>query len=851
MTNLTRYALRIFILIGWVIFTGPNLGAQEPADNKAAADTTAARPTAVPALQFDQAHPQQFVIADITVSGIKYLNPEQILSFTGLVKGDTIVLPSDDISFAMKKLWAQGYFSDIAITYTKVVGDHIYLDIHLTERPRVSAWDFKGVKKGEKTDLRERLHLRRGSELSDYLLKTSTDLILSYLSEKGFRKAEVDIIQENDSLVPNAVKVTFDIKKGDKITISSIRIFGNENLSDSKVRGKMKNKDARLWNLFSSKKFKDEEYPSDKESIISYYNEKGYRDAVISSDSVFYMKPKRLGIDITIDEGKRYYFRNISWVGNTIIPSSALDNILSIKKGDVYDVVAMDKMLHSDQMSVSTQYMDQGYLFFNVQPVEVNIVGDSVDIEMRIYEGKQATFNRIIITGNNKTNEHVIRRELWTRPGYLFSKTSFERSLRELAQSQNYDAEKLMSPEGYKISPNERDGTVDVTYNVEEKSNDQVELSGGYGGNTFIATVGFKFSNFSLRNIFKKSAWRPIPSGDGQTLAIRFQTNGSYYTAASISFMEPWLGGRKPTALSVSAYYTRETNASYYFQTATQSLETWGLSAGIQQRLKWPDSYFTLYTGASLQHYILNNWQGYFLFSDGTSNNLSFSIILGRNSTDQPIYPRKGSDFSLGLQITPPYSLLSGKNYKGMSDQDKYQWIEYHKWTFKAAVYTQLVGDLVLMTRAQFGFLGYYSEDWGYSPFESFILGGDGMGGFSRYGQENIALRGYANSSITPRINGAYAGHIYDKFTLELRHPIIMQPQANIFGYVFFEGGNAWSSFDKFNPFAIKRAAGVGVKLMLPIVGILGIDWGYGFDNVPTYPNAGGSQIHFTFGMPM
>ena len=827
------------------------LGILTVAANAAIAQTTA--DSTKVELNLSAHNPQQYIIADIAVEGAKYINPEQILSFTGLVKGDTITLPSEDISFALKKLWAQRYFSDIAIYANKIVGSEIYLTLKLTERPRVSTWDFKGIKKGERTDLREKLRLRRGGELSDYVLKTSTDLIKEYFDEKGFRKAEINIIQENDSIVPNAVKVTFDIQKNQKVTIKKINIFGNKKLSAGKVKKQMKNKDAAFKNLFSSKKFKDEEYPKDLDKIITYYNEKGYRDAVITTDSIFYINNKRLGINITVEEGKRYYFRNITWVGNTIVPSTTLNNILNIKKGDVYDVVAMEKMLYTDQMSVRTQYADQGYLFFNINPVEINIVGDSVDIEMRIYEGKPAVFKRINITGNHKTNEHIIRRELWTRPGNLFSQSAFERSIRELAHSNNYDAEKLTKQgEGYIIAPDERDGTVDLTYNVEEKSNDQVELSGGYGGNTFIATIGFRFSNFSLRNIFNPKAWRPVPSGDGQTLSIRFQTNGTYYTAFSLSFMEPWLGGRKPTSLSVSTYYTRETNANYFYQTATQSLETYGISAGIGQRLKWPDSYFTLYTGISLQHYVLNDWQYQFLFSDGTSNNLSFNIILGRNSTDQPIYPRGGSDLSLGVQFTPPYSLFSpNKDYKNMPDNQKYKWIEYHKWTFKAAVYTRLAGDLVLMTRAQFGFLGYYNQDWGYSPFESFVLGGDGMGFYNRYGQENIALRGYTNASITPRVSNAYAGRIYDKFTLELRHPIIMQPQANIYGYVFFEGGNAWSSFDRFNPFAIKRSAGLGIKLMLPVVGILGIDWGYGFDNIPYSPNAGGGQIHFTFGMPM
>ncbi|MDR3184163.1 MAG: outer membrane protein assembly factor BamA [Prevotellaceae bacterium] len=835
----TRFRFAATLLAALALPAAAPLAAPQPADSSKVN------------IVFDAAKPREFVIADITISGVKYLNPEQILSFIGVAKGDTVKIPNEDISLALKRLWAQRHFSDIAVSATKVEGDKIYLDITLTERPRVSAWNFNGAKKGEREDLREKLHLRRGSEVSDYLLKVSTDAIKSFYAEKGYRKAEVNIIQEADTLVPNAVKVTFDIKKNRKVKIKRIDIEGNENIKAGKLRKSMKKtKDMRLLNLFSSKKFNDEEYPNDKDNLVLYYNEKGYRDATIVSDSVFYINEKRLGIKIKVDEGRRYYFRNVTWVGNTIIPSAVLSSILGIKKGDVYDVVAMDKMLKVDQASVSTQYMDQGYLFFNVQPVEVNIVGDSIDIEMRIFEGKQATFNRINITGNTKTNEHVIRRELWTRPGYLFSKSDFERSVRELAQSNNFDAEKLMS-EGYKVAPNERDGTADITFNVEEKSNDQIELSGGYGGNTFIATVGLKFSNFAIGRMFQKDAWRPVPSGDGQTLALRFQTNGSYYTATSISFMEPWLGGKKPTSLSLSAYYTRETDG-YYFQSVTQSLETYGLSVGIGQRLKWPDSYFTLYTGVSLQHYILNNWRGYFLFSDGQSNNFSLNLVFGRNSTDQPIYPRKGSDFSLGLQLTLPYSLLGAKkDYAGMSDSEHYKWIEYHKWTFKGALYTQVIGDFVFMTRAQFGFLAYYNSNWGYSPFEAFILGGDGMSGFNRYGQENIALRGYINSSVTPLVNGAYAGHIYDKFTVELRHPIIMQPQAQIFAYVFFEGGNAWSTFDRFNPFAIKRSAGVGVRLMLPIVGTLGIDWGYGFDNVPHYPNAGGGQIHFTFGMPM
>ncbi|MDR0694148.1 MAG: outer membrane protein assembly factor BamA [Prevotellaceae bacterium] len=854
-----RYFLNIIagriILIPVFLFCITTAAAQ-PADSvqlekQAPADSVLLQGAPV---SFSYNDPQTYVVADVTISGVKYYTTEQILSLVGLSVGDTVMIPSDQLSQIARKLWGMRYFSDISITAPRVVGDRVYLNIHLAERPRVSLWSFsgEGVKKSAKEDLAERLKLRRGSEYSEYVVNTSIDLIKKYYAEKGYLNAEVNVIQQNDTVVSNAIRVTFDIDRKSKVKIKQIDFEGNTALSDGKLARAMKKTKANtLRNFFSSKKFNAEEFENDKENVITAYNEKGYRDAQIIADTVYTINEKRLGIKLTVDEGKQYYFRDIIWVGNTKLPSEILDNILGIEKGDVYDRVLLEKKLSSDQASVSTWYSDNGYLFFQVDPVEVAVDGDSIDFEMRMYEGEQAVFKRINITGNVKTNERVIRRELYTKPGYLWSRTAFERSLRELASAGNFEPEKVMSPEGFRVVPNPQDNTVDLTYILPEKSNDQLELSGGWGGNTFVGTVGVRFANFSIRRFFKKNAWRPVPSGDAQTLALRLQIQGTYYTAFSLQFVEPWLGGRKPTSLSVTAYFTRETNASYYFQTVDQWMETLGLSAGIGTRLQWPDSYFQLYNALSFQRYSLYNWpESYYGFSDGLSHNINYNIVFSRNSTDQPFYPRKGSEFSLGLQITPPYSLFRGNvDYSAMTAAEKYKWIEYHKWSFKGALYTQLVGDLVMFARVQFGYLGFFKRSLGYSPFEGFILGGDGMSGYNRYGQENIALRGYANSSITPIVNGAYAGHVYDKFTLELRHPVIMEQQASIYACLFLEGGNAWSDIKQFNPFAIKRAAGVGVKVMLPIVGILGIDWGYGFDTVVGNSEANGSNFAFTFGM--
>ena len=545
----------------------------------------------------------------------------------------------------------------------------------------------------------------------------------------------------------------------------------------------------------------------------------------------------------------------------------------------MYDVVTMEKRLQGGgkqgDMDVSKLYRDNGYLFFNVQPVELNVAGDSVDVEMRVAEGKQATLNNIIINGNDLTNERVVRRQVFTRPGYLFSQSDFERSIREIASLGQFDPEAITDPtKGYSILPDQNNNTVDIVYNVTEKPSSQLELSGGWGGKTFVATVGVSFNNFSTRRMFDKSAWRPVPLGDAQNLAFRFQTSGTYYSSLSASFVEPWLFGKKPTSLSLSAYYSRQTNSYLMWNILNndKQFEVYGFSAGIGNRLKWPDNYFVLYNQLSWQTYKLSNWfSNYFIFDDGVSHNLSYTLGISRTSTDQQIYPRQGSDISFSVQLTPPFSLFRKKdkgvldaqgnptkvgswrdiNYNNWSSQDRYKWIEYHKWSFKGSLYTKLVGDLVLMTRAQFGYLGYYNRKWGYSPFEGFLVGGDGMSGYNSYGSEVIALRGYENYSLTPTAmttyssNGySYAGNVYDKFTVELRYPVVMQPQSTIFVLAFLEGGNCWSDIRDFNPFQIKRSAGVGVRVYLPVIGLLGIDWGYGFDDKVN----GKGQFHFLIG---
>ena len=835
----------------------------------------------------DYNNPRKYVVGGVSVSGNNYFGSSQIISLTGLQKGMEITIPGDDISNIVNRLWLQRYFEDVAVYIDSLstAKDSVYLRIAIKERPRVSRWDFKGVRNGEKKDLLERLNFRRGGEYSEYVAKTSSDIIKRFYAEKGFINTVVTPEVKKDSIIRNAIRVTFNVDKGNRIRIKTINFEGNTDVKDYKLAKSMKKtKSAKIYNFFNSKKFNEKEYENDKKSLITAFNEAGYRDARILKDSIYYLPPKkngkvnRLGIDFSFDEGDKYYFRDISWTGNSVYSTDVLNDVLSIKKGDVYDVVTMEKRLRGggkeNEAAVNKLYTDNGYLFFNVTPVELNIQNDSVDVEMRISEGKQATLNNVIINGNTLTNEKIVRRQIFTRPGYLFSQSDFERSIREIASLGQFDAEEIMKPEGWSILPNQLNNTVDVVYNVTEKSSSQLELSGGWGGSTFVATAGVVFNNFSTKRMFDKHAWQPVPLGDAQNLAFRFQTNGTYYTALTASFTEPWLFGKRPTSLNLSAYYTRQTSSYIYLNILNKDrmMEIYGFSATLGRRLKWPDNYFILYNGLGWQTYELNNWySGYFFFDDGVAHNISYSLTLSRNSTDQIIYPRSGSEFTASLQLTPPFSLFRKKdwgnldangeptrvdswrdiNYDNWSTEKRFKWIEYHKWKFSGTVYSKLAGDLVLMTRAQFGYLGYYNRKWGYSPFEGFLVGGDGMSGYSTYGSEVIALRGYENYSLTPlqttsyNSNGtAYAGNVYDKFTIELRYPVVLQTSSTIYALAFLEGGNCWADIRNFNPFQIKRSAGVGVRVYLPMIGLLGVDWGYGFDSTDDKK----SQFHFVIG---
>ena len=827
----------------------------------------------------DYNNPKKYIVGGVKVEGNTYYSSDQIIQVSGLREGMEVTVPSEDMSSVVNRLWLQRYFEDVTLAIDSIAPtrDTAFFKISLLERPRVSRWVFSGVKSGEEKELRERLNFRRGTEFSEYIAKTSVDIIKRYYKEKGFINVNVDVNTKKDSVIRGAIRVQFAIDRGEKVKIKTITFAGNDNVKESKlVRSMKKTRDGRLQNFFSSKKFNESEYENDKRSMISTFNEAGYRDARIVKDTMYYIEPGRLQIDFEIDEGKKYYFRDITWTGNSVYSSDALNQILMINKGDVYDVVTLQKRLFGggkqSEYDVTKAYRDNGYLFFNIQPVELMVEGDSVDVELRIVEGKPATLNNIIINGNDLTNERVIRRQLFTSPGYLFSQTNFERSIREIASMGQFDPEAIMGEGGYSIIPNQLNNTVDLVYNVTEKPSSQLELSGGWGGNTFVATVGVSFNNFSTRRFFDKTAWRPVPLGDAQNLSLRFQTNGTYYTSLSASFSEHWLFGKKPTSLNTSLYYTRQTNSYLALNILNndQYMEVYGFAAGIGKRLKWPDNYFVLYNQLSWQTYKLQDWGYQFMFDTGISHNLSYTLSLSRNSTDQQIYPRVGSDFSFSLQLTPPYSLMRKNNYGKLDadgkptkveswrdidynqqiSQDRYRWIEYHKWSFKGAIYTKLVGDLVLMARAQFGYLGYYNRNWGYSPFEGFRVGGDGMSGYDTYGSEIISLRGYENYSLTPQATADsatgnyYAGNVYDKFTVELRYPVILQPQSTIYALLFLEGGNCWSDIRDFNPFQIKRSAGVGVRVFLPMIGLLGVDWGWGFDD----PHYGKSQFHFVIG---
>ncbi len=860
--------------------------------------------------------PAKYTIADVQVSGIKYLDKTVLVQLSGLQAGKEIEVPGEAVTNAIKKLWQQGLFSDIKITATKVVKNQIWFDIYLQERPRLADVNFMGVSKSEKEDISEKVLLLKGSQLTDNQIVNAERIIKNIFLEKGFLNTEVNIVQRDDTTQNNSLILDIYVDKKEKVKVNDIFITGNKAISYITLERAMKKTNSKsLRNIFRTKKFLQEEYKKDKKLLIDKYNEKGYRDAIITRDSVFQVqvgrkdKP-RVNIDIQIDEGDKYYFGDIKWVGNTIYPSDYLSNVLGIKKGDVFNQKILDKRLFDNDEGLNNLYLDKGYLFFSLDPIETNVHNDTIDYEMRMSEGKQATINEVRIVGNTKTHEHVARRELYTFPGDLFSKSNLMRSYRELAQLGHFDPEAI-NPD---VQPNPENGTVDIEYQLQEKANDQIELSGGWGAGMFVGSIGLKFANFSVRNIFNKDAWRPLPTGDGQTLGIRFQTSGKYYRTVSLSFIEPWLGGKKPNSFSVSLSHSRiNYSANKYYQSYNpygssgygynpygyggyggysgygygsgggygydpygyggygypqyqynyasektneindQIWETTALALGYGYRLSWPDDYFTMYHELSFEHYNLRNMGSYFYFLadstgqvNGTFNNLSFKTVFGRSSIDNPLYSRNGSSFSLSLKLTPPYSWFRGDvDYKTMPNSEKYKWIEYHKWLLKGQLFHPLSKNtnLVLRTALELGFLGYYNK-YLKSPFEGFIVGGSGMSGYNIYGTDYVALRGYKDYSLSPN-NGS---NMYSKFTLEMRYPITLKPSATIYALSFLEAGNAGLSFQNYVPFKLYRSAGLGIRIFLPMFGLMGIDWGYGFDEVPGNPTANGSQFHFVIG---
>lgn len=780
-----------------------------------------------------------YSVGGISVSGIQYLDHNVIIGLSGLNVGDSITIPGDKISDAITKLWKQGLFSDIKISASKLIGEVIFLDIYIQEQPRLSKFSFNGVNKSEADDLREKIKLVKGMQVTENIINNTKNIIRTHFIDKGFYFSEINIVKFDDSVSVNNVILKINVNKGRRIKINEIAFEGSTVFKDKKLRRFLKETKQKTWyNVFKTSKYIESNFKDDKAKLIEKYNSKGFRDAKITFDTVYRHDEKTLNIKINIDEGKKYFFRNITWNGNTKHSTEKLNATLGIKKGDIFDQSVLDNKLIIGETSVSSLYLDDGYLFFSATPVEILVENDSIDLEVRIYEGKQAIIDNVIISGNTKTNDRVIRREIRTKPGQLFNRSDIIRTQRELAQLGYFDPEKLnVNP-----TPNPAEGTVDLEYIVEEKPSDQIELSGGWGANMIVGTLGVSFNNFSAKNILNPNAYRPLPSGDGQRLSLRAQSNGTYYQAYNMSFVEPWLGGKKPNSFTVSLYHTIQSDGRKASDELRKYIKISGAALGLGRRLKWPDDFFTLYNEISYQHYILEKWN-YFLYSTGVSNNVSFSTTFARNSIDQPIYPRKGANFSLTLQVTPPYSLFNNKDYSQLTDQEKYKWIEYHKWTYKTSWFLTLAGNLVLNTKAEFGFLGMYNNKVGPSPFEGFYVGGDGLSGYNLYGRETISLRGYDHGSLTP----ALGGNIYDKYTLELRYPLSLNPSATLYGLAFLEGGNAWYRFKDFNPFDIRRSAGVGVRIFLPMFGMLGVDWGYGFDEAQS-PGSNKSQFHFVIG---
>lgn len=832
--------------------------------------------------------PRSGVIGGIAVSGVEGYEDYMLTGISGLTVGQKIELPGQEITEAVKRYWKHGLFSNVQIAADSIVGDKIYLHFYLALRPRVSTINYIGVKKSEREDLETKLGLLKGNQITPNMIDRAELLAKNYFDDKGYKNAEINIRQRDDVTAKNQVILDVEIDKKEKMKVRQIIIEGNKNLSDSKIKGGLFTKGAftntheagKLSTFLKSKKYTPERYKTDKQNLIDKYNELGYRDATIVEDSVWNVDDKHVSIYLKVDEGKKYYIRNITWVGNTVFSTDYLSRLLGMKKGDVYNQKFMHKRLSEDDDAVGNEYWNNGYLFYNLQPTEVNIVGDSIDLEMRIMEGNQAHISRVRINGNTRVYENVVRRELRTKPGDLFSKEALMRSAREMASMGHFDPEQI-NPD---VRPNYEDGTVDINWDLVQKSNDQVEFSLGWGQTGVIGRIGLKLNNFSMANLFNKNKEHRgiLPVGDGEVLSIGAQTNGTYYQSYNASYSTNWFGGKRPIQFTVGAYFSKQTDVSsnyynsaymnnyynylygwgnsynnYYenFYDPDKYVKLLGVSVGWGKRLRWPDDYFQLTVELAYQRYMLKNWQ-YFIVTNGNCNNLNLGITLSRVSTDNQLFPRRGSEFMASLTITPPWSAFDHKDYKNLAvnpesptytaeQQEKYRWVEYHKWKFRAKTYTALTNGqkcFVLMTRVEFGLLGSYNK-YKKSPFETYYMGGDGMSGYSTgYAEETIGLRGYDNGSLTPY---GYEGYAYDRFTLELRYPFLLG-NTTIYGLGFLEAGNAWNDTKDFNPFDMKRSAGIGVRIFLPMVGLMGIDWAYGFDKV--FGTRGGSQFHFILG---
>lgn len=817
--------------------------------------TTPSRSTSTPT-DVSYLSPKDFIVGGTTITGTQFLDKDVLITISKLTKGDHVTVPGDATSNAVKNLWGQGLFDDVKLSISDVRGDSIFFEIAVVERPRLTRIDLFGLKKGEVSDIKGKLNDKTGKVVNENLLKTTTDIIKKHFHEKGYLYTDVSIAQKKDTAEANNMILNITVDKNDRVKVDEIVLTGNKDFKDKQLRKYLKKtKQRAFYKVFGSGKFLQSKYEEDKLNMIAKMQEKGYRDAEIIKDSTYRTGKSGVGIKIDLYEGPKYYFGNISFAGNAKYPVEFLEKVLSINKGEVFSEEKLTRKLSSSPGGddISSLYLNDGYLTFNVDPVQTKIYGDTIDLEIRMYEGPQYTINKVNVKGNDLTNDKVILREIRTKPGQKFSKELIIRSTREIAQLGNFDDTKT-DPRPININPAE--GTVDLEYNVVEKPSDQIELSGGFGGGRVVGTLGLTFNNFSARNLFNLSAWKPLPKGDGQKLSIRGQTNGKFYQSYSFSFSEPWLGGKKPVYFGISAFTSLQSNGLSNGDVDQQKIRLNGVTFSLGKRLKWPDDYFQANTSVNLQQYKLNNYNQ-FIFSTGTSYNFNLTQELSRSSVDAPIFPTSGSNLKLTVQATPPYSLLNNRNYATATDKEKYEFTEYHKWKFESQWFQKVYGKLVFKAQAQFGFLGIYNKAVGESAFERFKLGGDGMQGFDfLQGSEIIAMRGYSNNAVipagsNPTIAQGSGSPIFNKYVLELRHPITTSQSATIFVLAFAEGGNTWTSFKSFAPFNVRRAAGVGARVFLPIFGLLGIDYGFAFDKVPGLENNGRQPFTFSISQAM